>query len=540
LQDEHPAIKFDAEHDDARLDAAYDSKDLQDPTPENKSSPPPLPFLPKPNTDPNLVKWDGPDDPQNPQNWSFWYKWWITAVCTITTLNVTFASSAPSSSVPIIAHHFHVGREVGDLILSLFLIGYMLGPIFWGPGSELVGRRPIFIGTLAMYTIFHIGQACANNMTTLLVTRFICGFFAVAPLTNGIGVIADIWDPVSRGIATSMFASAVFLGPVLGPIVGSFITVSPLGWRWVFWVTMMFAGFCTLLALFFIPETFAPVLLAQKAKRLRKADPEKNKDLYAESERVSWAPMAVLERTIFRPFKMLFVEPILLLATIYLSVAYGVIYAMFQAIPVIFIRTRHFSISNDGLVFIGIGIGAALATVVNLWFMRRYPSLLKEWYGFPPAEERLYSAMFGGPVLVIGILWLGWSGNYESVPWWVPALSTIFIGLAITLIFISFISYLVDTYLMYAASALAGHTIIRSATGAAFPLFTTQMFVNLGINWAATLLGGTALLLAPMPFLFYKYGARIRSKSSFAPCIDLKVAKFLEDEAAAVKGQQAV
>jgi DHA1 family multidrug resistance protein-like MFS transporter len=88
LQDEHPAIKFDAEHDDARLDAAYDSKDLQDPTPENKSSPPPLPFLPKPNTDPNLVKWDGPDDPQNPQNWSFWYKWWITAVCTITTLNV--------------------------------------------------------------------------------------------------------------------------------------------------------------------------------------------------------------------------------------------------------------------------------------------------------------------------------------------------------------------------------------------------------------------------------------------------------------------
>jgi DHA1 family multidrug resistance protein-like MFS transporter len=123
--------------------------------------------------------------------------------------------------------------------------------------------------------------------------------------------------------------------------------------------------------------------------------------------------------------------------------------AVFQAIPVIFIRTRHFSISNDGLVFIGIGIGAALATVVNLWFMRRYPSLLKEWYGFPPAEERLYSAMFGGPVLVIGILWLGWSGNYESVPWWVPALSTIFIGLAITLIFISFIVRLIRPFSLY-------------------------------------------------------------------------------------------
>jgi hypothetical protein len=90
---------------------------------------------------------------------------------------------------------------------------------------------------------------------------------------------------------------------------------------------MIFAGSCTLLGFFFLPETFAPVLLAQKAKRLRKADPEMNKEIYAESERVSWAPSAVLERTIFRPFKMLLVEPILLLSTIYLSVAYGVIYA---------------------------------------------------------------------------------------------------------------------------------------------------------------------------------------------------------------------
>ena len=105
------------------------------------------------------------------------------------------------------------------------------------------------------------------------------------------------------------------------------ITTSYLGWRWVFWVSMMSAGSCTLLGLFILPETFAPVLLSRKAKRLRRVNPEKNKDLYAESERVSWAPRAVLERTIFRPFKMLLVEPILLLATIYLSVVYGVIYA---------------------------------------------------------------------------------------------------------------------------------------------------------------------------------------------------------------------
>jgi hypothetical protein len=82
--------------------------------------------------------------------------------------------------------------------------------------------------------------------------------------------------------------------------------------------------------------------------------------------------------------------------------------------------------------------------------------------------------------------------------------------------------------------------ITRSLVGAAFPLFSTQMFVNLGINWAGTLLGGIALILTPIPFLFYKYGSRIRTKSCFAPCVDLKVAKFLEEEklAAAEREEQ--
>ncbi|KAI9447622.1 hypothetical protein H4582DRAFT_2068235 [Lactarius indigo] len=124
---------------------------------------------------------------------------------------------------------------------------------------------------------------------------------------------------------------------------------------------------------------------------------------------------------------------------------------------------------------------------MNLWFLPPYPGHLKRWHGFPPVEEHQYSVMVGGPTLVIGILLLGWSGNYESVPWWVPGLSTILIDLSITLIFTSFADYLF-------------------------------------------LLGGVALILAPIPFLFYNYGQRIHTKSYFAPCVDLKVAKFLEED----------
>ena len=103
----------------------------------------------------------------------------------------------------------------------MYLVGYVFGPMFWGPGSELIGRRRVLVVTLSLYTLFHLGQALAQNMETVIITRFFAGFFACAPLTNGGGIIADIWDPSTRGIATSVFTMSVFLGPVLGPVIGS-------------------------------------------------------------------------------------------------------------------------------------------------------------------------------------------------------------------------------------------------------------------------------------------------------------------------------
>lgn len=107
--------------------------------------------------------------------------------------------------------------------------------------------------------------------------------------------------------------------------------------------------------------------------------------------------------------------------------------------------------------------------------------------------------MLAGPFLVTGILWLGWTGAYpESIPWFVPAIATILVGISFTLIFVSFLSYLIDAYLMYAASALAANTIVRSALGAAMPLFTTQWFTQLGVNWSCLIIGLVCVLLCPI------------------------------------------
>ncbi|KAK7053650.1 MFS general substrate transporter [Favolaschia claudopus] len=491
-------------------------------------SPPPKPGTPLSEE----ITWDGPDDPENPKNWSVGRKWLITFIGVLSTVNVTFASSAPSSATIPIREELHISAEVSYLITSVFLVGYVFGPLVWGPGSELVGRRPIFIITMSFYTIFHLGQALAQNIETLLITRLLDGFFAVGPLVNAGGLIADIWDADVRGTATSLFSASVFLGPVLGPIVAGFMVESGVDWRWVFWVMMIFAGTCTLIVIVALPETYAPVLLLKKLKAKRKADPASVSHLFASHETNDWSVKATIDRTLFRPFKMLAGEPILVLVTLYLSLIYGVLYCLFETIPIIFAEKRGFTLSQTGLIFIGIGIGTSFGAFLNDRLSRHFPQLIKTWRGFPPPEERLLAGMVGGCSFPIAIFWLGWTGQYPSVPWYVPGLSTILVGMSISSIFISFISYMIDTYLMHTATALAANTFVRSLVAAAFPLFTVQMFHKLGVNYAATLLGGIGILLAPSPFLFYRYGPQIRSRSKYAPCKDLEIAEEIARERA--------
>ena len=147
--------------------------------------------------------------------------------CINAMLTSTFASSAPSAAGGFIAHEFGVSEEVGYLVTSIFLCGYVVGPLLWGPGSELYGRRVIFRVSLITYVLFHLGQALANDIATLLVTRFFTGVFACAPLTICGGVIVDIWDPINRGRATALFSAGVFVGPVLGPIAGGLYVPFP-------------------------------------------------------------------------------------------------------------------------------------------------------------------------------------------------------------------------------------------------------------------------------------------------------------------------
>lgn len=170
----------------------------------------------RPQQDPNVVAWNGPRDPENPHNWSTSRRVLNTSMMASMTWVVTFASSVLSSATTSISAEFGVSTEVATLGTSLFVLGFGVGPMVWGPLSELFGRMTPLCIAFTGFAIFQIPVAVAQNVETIMICRFWGGFFGVGPLAICAGAFADMWGPVDRGIAMALFVAATFVGPIMG------------------------------------------------------------------------------------------------------------------------------------------------------------------------------------------------------------------------------------------------------------------------------------------------------------------------------------
>lgn len=119
----------------------------------------------------------------------------------------------------------------------------------------------------------------------------------------------------------------------------------------------------------------------------------------------------------------------------------------------------------------------------------------------------------GAILTPIGQLVFSWTCLPTSIHYIVPIAFGIPFGMGNTLCFIYGTNYLAGAYGYYAASALAGNAVMRSIFGATLPLAGPSMYAALTPQWAGTLLGLMEVVLIPIPFVFYKYGDRIRAKS---------------------------
>lgn len=346
------------------------------------------------------------------------------------------------------------------------------------------------------------------------------GCAAAAPQTVSGGLFCDIYSDLGpRGMAVTLLGLTSNVGPLLGPIISGF--VSSRGWQWQFWCALILAGINWPM-LFFMPETFAPVLngYANKDAILQQAQVHIGAapavDVSRPKTKLIRATLQKQVAVLVRPVRILS-EPLVFFTDLFILYQYIIYFLYFGAYPIIFGGTYAMSDGVSALMWIPVGIGALIAIAIFAAWDRYYESSAKMGKPWALSEEyrRLPLACLGGPLFALSQFWLGWTAR-PGVHWAIPALSGIPYGVGIDLTFLAMNNYLTDAYGVYSASALASSVFTRNVLAAIIiPLSTYPLYQNLGTEWGCTVLGCMGLILTPIPFAFIRWGPALRANSPF-------------------------
>ncbi|TVY39814.1 Polyamine transporter [Lachnellula subtilissima] len=384
------------------------------PTVESESSGTPI----------DQLDWDSPEDPGNPQLWSTWKKVFHTAIPALIGFVLTVGTSSYVPALALVMKKFDVSREVAVLPLSLYTLGFCLGPSFAAPLSEMYGRRIVYWTTMPLLLIFTAIAASVNNIPQLIIFRLLAG------------TIADMWNHHQRGRAALFFILSPFLGPSLGPLIGAYIIAEyNENWRFSLWVIMFIAA-PILVASLFMQETYKPRILYLRHKARGEKIPHKTGD--------TRLLLRKLRTAFLRPINMMLFEPLVAFLSIYTGFAFAMMFSFFGSYSYVFSSVYGFNNRQIGLTFLGLLIGFLFAVAsFGIFDATLYRKAAKRANGRPAPEHRLYAALLGSILLPIGLFWFAWAPSH-SVHWIVPVLAGIPFGWGCLSIFISATTYLVD------------------------------------------------------------------------------------------------
>lgn len=475
---------------------------------------------PQKEIDVRVVDWDGPNDPENPKNWSFKRKWAATAIVSAFAFNSPVSSSMIAPASHQIASLYGITNStILTLITSVFVLAFAFGPLVFGPLSEIYGRSVVLQFANVWYLCWNLGCGFAQSEGQLIAFRFLAGAGGSAALTIGGGVLGDCWRPEERGKAIALYSLAPLLGPVIGPVCGAWIAQKTT-WRWVFWSTSIMNGVIMVLGVFLLRETYAPVLLGRRAKHIRAemdletTRAQRVRTVFDTADR-QW--QQIFSKALFRPFTLFFREPIIQLLAVYMAYIYGVMYLFLTTIDSIFEDAYEESVGIAGLNYIALGIGLTGASQLNARVVdRAYKYFTKKNGGAGRPEYRIPTMMPASIVLPIGLFITGWTAAAHT-HWIGPDIGIALVGAGIIVNYQCIQMYLIDAFTLYAASALAAATFLRSCAGFGFPLFAPVMYRTLGYGKGDTILACAAIAVGcPAPYLFWLYGERIRKASRHA------------------------
>ncbi|KAJ7147655.1 major facilitator superfamily domain-containing protein [Mycena crocata] len=468
--------------------------------------------------DPYLIDWDE-DDQDNPRNWSFRKRAFVAFSISLLTFSVYIGSAIYTSSIPGLMEEFHVSLTMATLGLTLYVLGYGIGPMFLTPLQELtlLGRNPVYIVTLVLFVVCQIPIITAKNMNTVLAMRFLTGVFGSPALATGGASMCDLFPKSHTPYALGVWALGAVAGPITGPVIGGFAAQAK-SWRWpmleLLWISAFSLVFLTLL----LPETNGPTILLRRAKRLRALTG--NPELKTATERAeeSETVREIVYEALVRPL-VLSMEPVLMFANVYSGFIYAIFYLWFEAFPLVFSEIYHFNQGVSGLPFLGFLVSGSITyTVYCLYQMYhiapRYARAAAANKQVPP-EIKLEIGLMASIFIPASVLIFGFASK-SSVHWIVPVIGAALYLPGIYLIFQSIFTYISDAYPDYEASVFAGNDLFRSSIASVFPLFGRAFFVNLGLGPGSALLAGISVVLMAVYWLLLKYAHVLRKRSKYA------------------------
>ncbi|CCE64834.1 hypothetical protein TPHA_0I03320 [Tetrapisispora phaffii CBS 4417] len=467
--------------------------------------------------DPYMLEWDDPNDPDFPVNWSKKKRAVILLQIMLLTSVTYMGSSIYTPGQLQIQSEFGVGHVVATLNLSLYVLGYGLGPLIFSPQSEfsLLGRQHLYTVTLFIFAMLQIGCATVHNFGGLAVLRFFSGVFCSPSLSTGGASIADILAPEVVPVFLGLWAVAAFSSPVLAPLLGAVMVVAE-DWRWIFWLQLWLSTFTLIVLLLFMPETHHGNILYRRARRLRKQTGDDRWSTASAEKEKKLELGAFLLTAVYKPIKIIMREPIIAAIDMYTALLYGIFYLFFEAFPLVFGGIYNFTLVESGLAFLGFQVGCAIIYPIYIVFLVKYILPRMQNQTFVP-EDFLVINMIVAIFLPAALFVFGWTAG---VHWILPIFAEVLFVISAFTIFQSNFAYIAISFSDHVASVFAGNGLARAGFACAFPLFGQAMYNNLGsekypVAWGSSLLGFISIGMSTIPFLLYKYGAVLRSKSKF-------------------------
>lgn len=482
-----------------------------------------------------VIDFDPHGDAENPLEWPAPFKWSIVTILTFMAFTVTMTCM---SVVPLAADIVQElsgsetpSKSASVLLVTIWELGEAAGPLLIAPLSEMYGRYPVMNVCNILFIAATVMAASSQSVTQFVVARMLTGLVVAGNVLNP-AIVGDIFISEQRGSAVSLIYLAPLVGGAVGPLIGSALAQA-MGWRQVVWMTAALATVGEVVMFLVFKETYKVSILRKRAEKMMRNglcenvktsfDHESDLEVAAlmgepqrEKNGGKQTALEKLRDSVLRPAYVLFGSGVLMAMSLFGAVGFTFFYVISTTLAGILEGVYGLSPVAIGSCFASFTVGSTISVFIcNHSLDRIYIRMRDTHNGVSKPEFRLPLSIVGAFLLPIAVLLYGWIPQLH-LPLTLLLLAVAFLGSALMLAMIPMMTYIVDAFGLYSASALTGVMVTRCMMGTFLPLTTAPLVEVFGYGWGFSVLAGVSFLMAPIPILIMRYGSRWRQFSKYS------------------------